>query len=564
MGRLPRLISLQLDYNRVAALSSDILRSVAEKVVKLVISKNIVRELPSTTFHDFQQLKYLDLSRNLLSSLNPDAFTGLENSLNSLDLSQNRITNLAGPPLTLVSLERLDLSDNHLTDISRNSFNMLVSLKHLNLSRNIHLSLLPATVLHKLEKLESIDLDFAGVKSLSPEFFSKCKALKFIQLGHNSISDLNESVFANMPNITVIDLSFNNITTIKPGAFVNLMSIRKLFLKHNQLSSFKGEFFNTGTSLEVLDISENQLSYLFPSSFKIHPRLRKIYASKNKFNFFPAELIANLQFLEFIDLSNNQLKTVEELDFARLPKLRTLYLARNQLEAISDMAFHNSTQLQILDLSYNKLERLGDRTFEGLVRLEMLNLEGNSLVDLPETIFERVRLHMLENINLANNLFEIAPLKALQRQYFFVSSVDLSRNKLREIPAEDSVMVNIKQLDLSFNPLSEKSIDNVLGEPKTVRELNLAGTGIKKVPHLETPFLRHLNLSYNNISYLNVNIFERVTLLEELDLSSNSISDLGNYSEIWNLLQNLHTLNISQNPIEAITNNDFNGLQKIR
>lgn len=523
-----------------------------------------MRELPSSTFHDFQQLKYLDLSRNLLNALNPDAFTGLENVLTTLDLSQNRITNLAGSPLALVALEKLDLSDNHLTDISRNSFNMLISLKYLNLSSNIHLSNLPTILLHKLEKLEVIDLSYAGVKILSSEFFSKCKALRNVNLAHNSISDLNESVFVNMPNITTIDLSFNNITTIKPGTFVNLMNIRKLILKNNQLNSFKGEFFNTGTSLEVLDISDNQLSYLFPSSFKIHPRLREIYASNNKFNFFPAELITNLQFLEYIDLSHNQLKTVEELDFARLPRLRTLCLARNQLEAVSDMAFHNSTQLQILDLSYNKLERLGDRTFEGLVRLEMLNLEGNLLVDLPETIFERVRLHMLENINLANNLFEIPPLKALQRQYFFVSSVDLSRNKLREIPGEDSVMVNIKQLDLSFNPLSEKSIENVLGEPKTVRKLNLAGTGIKKVPHLETPFLRHLNLSSNNISYLDMNIFERATLLEELDLSNNNLPDLGNYSDIWSLLQNLHTLNISQNPIEAITNSVFSGLEKIR
>lgn len=564
LGRLPRLTSLQLDYNRVAALSGDILRSMAEKVVKLVISKNIVRELPSATFHDFHQLKSLDLSRNLLSTLNTDAFSGLDNILTSLDISQNRITNLAGPPLTLVSLEKLDLSDNHLTDISRNSFNALVSLKHLNLSSNIHLTNLPNNILHKLEKLEVIDVSYAGVKSISIEFLSKCKALKFIHMAHNTIPDVPESAFANMPNITTIDLSYNNITAIKPGAFVNLMNIRKLLLKHNQLSSFKGEFFNTGTSLDVLDISENQLSYLFPSSFRIHPRLREIYASKNKFNFFPAELIANLQFLEYIDLSDNELKTVEELDFARLPRLRILHLAHNQLEAISDMAFHNSTQLQHLDLSYNRLERLGDRTFEGLVRLEMLNLEGNSLIDLPETIFERVRLHMLENINLANNLFEIAPLKALQRQYFFVSSVDLSKNKLREIPAEDSVMVNIKKLDLSFNPLSEKSIRNVLGEPKTVRELNLAGTGIKIVPHLETPFLRQLNLSYNNISNLDVNIFERVTLLEELDVSNNYIPDLGNYSDIWNLLQNLHTLNISQNPIESVTNFAFNGLQQIR
>ncbi|XP_072380256.1 uncharacterized protein [Diabrotica undecimpunctata] len=564
LGRLPKLTSLQLDYNRVAALSADILRSIADRVTKLVISKNIVRELPSASFQNFNQLQTLDLSRNLLSSLNSDAFSGLENTLLSLDLSQNRITNLAGTPLTLLKLQKLDLSDNHLTDISRNFFTLLPSLQHLNVSRNKHLNSIPVSLLHKLNQLEELDLSYGGVKSLPAEFLIKSNNIREIYLTHNSILEISEGVFSNMSNITTIDLSFNNISNIKPSAFVNLMNIRKLILRGNQLTSFKGEFFNTGTSLEVLDISENQLSYLFPSSFRIHPRLREIRASKNKFNFFPAELIANLQFLQHIDLSQNQLKAIEELDFARLPRLRSLLLTKNQLESISDMAFHNSTQLQVLDLSYNKLDRLGDRTFEGLVRLELLDLEGNLLTDIPETIFERVRLQMLENINLARNLFEVAPLKPLQRQYFFVNSVDLSHNKLREVPADDSIMVNIKRLDLSFNPLSKNAINNILSEPKTVREINLAGTGIQEVPRLETPFLKHLNLSQNNVSTLDVDSFERVTLLEELDLSNNSIQDMSNFSQIWKLLHNLQALNISYNPIASIANNDFVGLEKLR
>lgn len=523
-----------------------------------------MRELPSASFQNFNQLQILDLSRNLLSSLNSDAFSGLENTLISLDLSQNRITNLAGTPLTLLKLQRLNLSDNHLTDISRNFLTLLPSLQYLNISRNRHLNNIPVSLLHKLPQIEVLDLSYAGVRSLPPEFLIKSKSIREIYLTHNSILEIAEGVFSNMSNITIVDLSFNNISNIKPSAFINVMNIRKLVLKGNQLTSFKGEFFNTGTSLEILDISDNQLSYLFPSSFRIHPRLREITACNNKFNFFPAELIANLQFLEFINLSNNQLKTIEELDFARLPRLRSLVLTHNQLESISDMAFHNSTQLQVIDISYNKLDRLGERTFEGLVRLELLNLEGNLLSDLPETIFERVRLQMLENINLAKNLFEIAPLKSLQRQYFFVNSVDLSHNKLREIPADDSIMVNIKKLDLSFNPLSGNAISNILSEPKTVREINLAGTGITTVPRLETPFLKHLNLSQNNISILNVDNFERVTLLEELDLSNNNIQDMTNFSQIWRLLHNLQTLNISDNPIGSISNSDFLGLEKLR
>ncbi|KAF5305510.1 hypothetical protein FQA39_LY01601 [Lamprigera yunnana] len=565
IGRLPKLNTLQLDYNRVAALSAEIFKSIADQTKTLVIAKNVVRELPTATFQYFQQLEYLDLSRNLIANLNSDALVGLENTLKQLHLSQNRINSITGSPLTLTKLEVLDLSDNQLVELSKNTFSATPNLKSLNVSYNSYLSVIPSTFLHKLLHLETIDLSHLSLKSLGNDMFSKSSNLKNIYLSNNDLTEILENVFLNLRNLTVIDLSHNNINTIRQGAFVNIMNIQKLSLKQNQLNSFKGEFFNTGTSLEVIDISDNHISYLFPSSFRIHPRLRELYAARNKFNFFPSELIATLQFLEYIDLSGNELKTIEELDFARLPRLQTLLLAHNQIDSVSEMAFHNSTQLQVIDLGHNKLERFGDRTFEGLIRIKYLNLERNLLKDLPDTIFERAKLQMLEDINLSWNSFEIAPWKSLQRQYFFVSSVDLSHNNIREIPTDNNIMINIKKIDLSFNPLSEETINNVLGEPKTVRELNLAGTGITRIIQMETPFLHHLNLSHNNISELSEREFERITLLENLDLSYNHLSDLNTgFSKIWSVLKNLQCLNLSGNLLAAISQNDFEGLNTLR
>ncbi|KAJ9598943.1 hypothetical protein L9F63_010537 [Diploptera punctata] len=191
----------------------------------------------------------------------------------------------------------------------------------------------------------------------------------------------------------------------------------------------------------------------------------------------------------------------------------------------------------------------------------MLNLENNLLSELPDAIFERSRLQMLESINLAGNKFESAPLQTLQRQYFFLSAVDLSRNQLRDIPAEDSIMVNIKKLDLSYNPLSQEAVENVLGEPKTVRELNLAGTGITSVTQMETPFLRKLNLSHNSINSLPDTVFERPTLLETLDISNNGLSEL---PHVWQRLKNLQVLDVSENPVMSILQGDLDGLEGLR
>ena len=565
MGRLPKLTNLYLDYNRVAALSSDILGSIqAEDIRYMSLSRNVIRELPGGSFQMFKNLLFLDLSGNSLAILNAEMFVGLEHSLMELKLSQNKITNIGNIPLKLTQLRRLDLSHNNLVDIPRNAFEGIENLAYLNLSNNHHLAPMPSNVIGSLTSLQVLDISNVGLRTIQSEIFSKSPNLRSIYLKNNKISEIADGTFNNLRNLTTVDLSYNNIMTIKPGAFINAMNIRSLSLKGNQLSAFKGEIFNTGTGLEELDISENQLSYLFPTSFRIHPRLKRLIASNNKFNFFPASIIAGLQFLEHIDLSNNQLKTVEELDFARLPRLRKLILSRNNLESISEMAFHNSSQLQYLDLSMNKLERLGERTFEGLARIELMNLDNNQLSELPDTLFERSRLQMLENVILSNNKFETAPLKSLQRQYFFVSFVDLSHNKIREIPADDSIMVNIKKLDLSFNPLNEESISNILSEPKTVRDLNLAGTGIKQITSLETPFLQSLNLSDNQLESVDDKIFDRATLLESLDLSSNKLSNLKALSMIWPKLPSLQVLDVSNNSFETIMQGDFDNLEMLR
>ncbi|XP_044727691.1 protein artichoke [Chrysoperla carnea] len=562
IGRLPHLNALSLAYNRITAVSSEILQSLTAHIKDLVLSQNVIRELPTSAFKYFKSLENLDLSRNLISLLNSDAYHGIEKSVKKLLLSQNRISSLSGPPLSLEKLTHFDISYNRLSELPADFIQKLPSLKYFNISRNTQMYTVPQTLLHNADNLNVIDLSYIGLQTIPSFFFSKSRSLTHIYLTNNVITEISEGTFVNLHNLTVLDLSYNRITNIRLSAFVNVMNIQQLHLRGNLLNAFKGEYFNTGTSLRILDLSDNQLSYIFPSSFRIHPRLQTINAARNKFNFFPAELIASLQYLELVDLSGNELKAIDELDFARLPRLRVLKLADNEIEYISEMAFHNSTQLQILDLRSNKLERLAERTFEGLARLECLDLENNLFTELPDTIFDRSRLHMLENIKLKSNLFEVPPLKALQRQYFFLTSVDLSHNQLVNIPPDDSIMVNIKELDLSFNPLSSESIKNILNEPKTVRKLNLAGTGIEKLTQLETPFLMHLNISFNNITNLPDAVFERTTLLEELDISNNQLRQI--FPNAWSTLKNIQLLNISSNPIKSITQTDFNGLHMLK
>ncbi|KAK6617632.1 hypothetical protein RUM44_005220 [Polyplax serrata] len=570
LGRLPRLVYLDISYNRISALSRDILQSTAGELVYFNLARNVIREIPEGTFQDLKNLKILNLNGNLLSKVNGHTFLGLEDTLEYLHLGQNKIKSLSGPDLGLPKLVFLDFSGNAFTTLPWTQFTQLLNLRHFNLSHNNLVDSFESTFFHNFPTLTTLDLTNAGITSIHPDWFSQSINLLQLILSRNEIELITENAFKNLRNLTYLDLSKNQISNLRAGCLGGNPNLRTLLLNDNNLNAFKGEYFRSGrteyknsTQLEFLNVANNQISYLFPSSFKIHKRLKTIIAHDNKFTFFPADLIANLQHLETVDLSNNNLKGIEEMDYSRLPRLRELILRGNEIEGVSESAFHNSTQLQLLDLSKNRINRIGERTFEGLLRIEKLNLHDNLLEDLPDTIFERSRLQMLETIDLSKNKFVVSPLKALQKQYFFLSEVNLANNQIEDISSEDVTIVNIKKLDLSFNPLTKTSIANILEEPKTVRELNLAGVGIQEIKQLQMPFLQKLNVSFNNISVAHPTVFERCNFLEDLDLSHNNIKDLSDV-QAWDSTKSLKRFDISGNLIEDVLTDHLKHLTSLK
>ena len=91
----------------------------------------------------------------------------------------------------------------------------------------------------------------------------------------------------------------------------------------------------------------------------------------------------------------------------------------------------------------------------------------------------------------------------------------------------------------------------------------MAGTGISKIPVLETPFLRRLNLSSNKMDHLNETVFMRPTLLEVLDLSNNEIVGGGALSSIWSRVIFLKKLLLSSNPLTQIVKGDLSNLASL-
>lgn len=558
LTRLPSLAHLHVQFNRIAALSTELIRATSTNLVTLGLTRNLVREIPPRLFNNFENLISIELSGNMISTISQNTFAGLEDTLLNLDVSYNRLTAITELPLR--NLLFLNLAGNQLKRVSPETFKYLNRLQYLNLSSNPLYGGFPPLF---PSSLINLDISYTGLRILPTVLLLNLESLEGISLAGNQLQEIDEGTFQHLYNLTTIDLSYNIIEHIENGAFVGLINLYSLNLRGNKLTSFVGEHFNTGTGLEILDLSNNRINQVSPTTFLIHPRLKSINLSGNRFVQFPSDFVKPMQFLEWLNLSRNMLRHVNEFAFSQIGRLRNLDLSGNKIESVDELAFHNSTQLQLLDLSNNSLEALSERTMEGLLRLEFLNLRNNRLASLPETIFDPSRVYVLERIDLSGNRFNEIPIRALQRQSASLLSLKMARNRMMEVFTQD-IVNNVKDLDLSENPLSENAIRGILGEAKILRLLNLADTGIKSIPRLETPFLKHLNLSGNVITDVKPTTLERTTMLESLDISKNKLTDFTNLISTFKILPILQNLDVSNNEVKTVNESSFDGLNAVR
>ncbi|XP_023222761.1 protein artichoke-like isoform X1 [Centruroides sculpturatus] len=551
------LRKLNVNYNRIKALPKNILMSV-NQLDELSLSYNLITEIPDGTFQNFINLRVLNLRGNNLPQLSSDKLRISSSTLEHLDLGNNdisRVTRLDFPRMV-----SLNLDNNKLSTLSPDSFDQMTNLKHLNLSRNRLERLFPDSFI-KIHGLLNLDLSHNLLTYIPSQAFLN---LTVFRLNNNRLKELRESYFKNMHSLKFLYLGYNGLTEIEKATFDTLPALKYLDLSNNELTSFRAEIFNKVDNLEELNLSNNYITYLYPNSFRVHPQLKSVNLDSNRLSFLPTEILSSLNNLEHVILSRNLLKSLQAFDFSNLPNLRTVELQENEISKIDEKAFQNSSQLHWIYLRDNFITSLSPATFKGIYRLN-LDLSGNNLNSLPNDLFNRQSVFKLESINLARNDFREFPTTALKKQYSYLEKANISLNKISNLPSNSDVLVNVKQLDLSDNPLSNEAYQVIFGEPKSVRKLYVRNVGIKSLPTIESPFLKELDLSGNELKSIEDVIFQKASSLTSLNLSGNKIPNIRvHLNNVWLKLPRLSELILSSNPLVYISRSDFSNLKNLK
>jgi small GTP-binding protein len=171
-----------------------------------------------------------------------------------------------------------------------------------------------------------------------------------------------------------------------------------------------------------------------------------------------------------------------------------------------------------------------------------LDLSRNKLSELPAEIMQLVNLTTL---NLSWN--QLSELPAEITQLVNLTTLDLLGNELSELPAEITQLANLTALYLSGNQLSELPAE--IAQLVNLTTLYLSMNQLSELPAEITQLanLTALDLSGNKLSELPAEIIQLANLTT-LDLSGNKLSELP--AEITQLA-NLTRLDLQENPLKS-------------
>lgn len=514
----------------------------------LSLAANNFTTVPSNSLQGCTDLSYLNIGYNKISEIEENSFADWGGQLQTLLLRNNKITRLNyGSFNGLDSIQEISLSFNDIHYVYPNVFeNISRTLKILELSFGIYRDDFPIEQFRCLTELIWLGLDNNNLKVISDESLATMKDLTYINLSFNRIMVLPRNIFIAEvhKSLAEVDLSYNTITTVHTNTFDSLVSLRIISLSSNRISTLERNSFYNMPQLAYVDLTHNQLQNISESVFTFLPNLILLDLMFNNLKYLTLKMfkhvtnetmplrlnishnrletldgdLSSFLFIYSLDVRNNFLSDVRSVKYLGY-SLRRLYFSHNNISTLNNHAFGDLEVLEILDLSYNNLSQIRRRAFQGLNNLQKLDMSHNQIEQLQPDQFSNLRI---------------------------LRVLSLAHNKLRSLPREIFLNTRVEFLDLSHNYLTLWPVNAFSDIGFTLRSVQITSNQIEYLEpnmFLNTQFLNSLNISKNKLIVIPDNTFTYLSNLTDLDLSHNPLVTT-NLKEIFHHTPYLRQLNM--------------------
>ncbi|NXP75933.1 TLR7 protein, partial [Ramphastos sulfuratus] len=499
----------------------------------------------------------LTLSINHIPQIHPTSFAHLVN-LMEIDFRCNCVPVRMGPK-DKVCTNALKIEDG--------SFASLTRLKSLYLDANQLLEIprgLPTT-------LSLLSLEANTIFSIRKANLSELANIEVLYLGQNcyyrnpcNVSfEIEETAFLELKKLTILSLKANNLTHIPP----NLSStLKELYIYNNMIQVIEEHDLSALNNLEILDLSGNcPRCYNAPYPCTPCPKgMMEIHA--NAFH--------SLKNLRTLRLHSNSLQSIPSSWFKTTRKLKNLDLSQNfLLKEIGDAQFLKFIpSLVDLDLSFNFEVKMYSpflnlsKTFSSLTSLETLRLRGYVFKELREgNLQPLLSLRNLTVLDLGTNFIKVANLSVF-RKFPALKLIDLSVNKISPSSGENNLYGFCSNPSVSVEQDNRQLLQEMHYFTYDVYARSCRSKD-KEAASYQSPvkddclkYGETLDLSRNNIFFINPSDFRDLSSVKCLNLSDNAISQTLNGSE-FSYLSGLKYLDYSNNRIDLLYSTAFQELK---
>ncbi len=430
----------------------------------------------------------------------------LENSENqykeTLNLKEKKIIDLLFENSKVKELEKqvehlneLKIENEYLNFINQNSFNYLNIIIELNENFNFY------------SKIFQNDFYFKNIYSLC--FYDFIFRIKNENIGNLSKNIMNDNIFKKKNNEKNINISNSKILNYENNL---LNQIENLILNCNILID-QYKYFNSMKKLNITDL------------YSLDKDILKINL----------KLILDPQFPYFISFIKYNIKNINNIEFFG----DVIYDKDNKCNYVFDLICNLLFQFktQIKKLIFKDISKIKNSL------IDCINIMIENLDECKEIYIINSNLddEILHNIHFKTKfLYDIIDLsnnKINTTSFIFklkVKQLILSKNKLK---LKDKLRINIKELDISDNPISIRDINSFLIN-NSFSKINLSYIKIKDIN--ECKILLNFINSLNELEFLLLNnckisldilieLFNNLSLnkIQEIYLSNNQFGDGG-------------------------------------
>ena len=537
---LTKLRELSLNGNGLGRIPSNL--PVSLRI--LMLRNNKILSLRASSLAPLKDVTHLYLSKNCYRwnicgksvSIEEHGFAGMAKLL-FLELSYNNLTQV--PKRLPQSLKVLELDNNKIENIHSDDFQSLWNLKVLKLEGNC-------------PRCENAPFPCDPCQNLSLRIHAKA--------------------FYDLTNLESLNLGGNSLKDLNPTWFERLYRLKELFLAFNFLLkpiTEKGAFLHYVPSLQKMDLSFNYNLRSYPETIKLSSNFSKLVALHTLHleglvfqNIGPDTLrpLYQLKNLSVLNLGTNFIIHADSSIFKSLAHLKMLYLGENRLypAPVKNSQGASVWFNQRSDFSVTQYRKSHGREFR---------------FKISDTLIKQECFDAGKVLSLNSNNFLFISTEQFEGD---IACLNLSRNGFSTAlnGSEFSFLPNLTYLDLSFNKI-DLAYNLAFNDLKRLQVLDISYNphyfkvyGIThKITFLRNlPVLRVLNMSYNDISTLTTKHMESKSLAE-LRFAHNNLGILWkendySYKALFTNLTNLTILDISFNKIVKLPDDIYKYLPR--